>query len=71
MAKRPVEDEDQPPLKAGQRPQTPPNSHDTLDFEDDFEDEFESGDEIMEAGVDGRPDGEREEEEEVNGTLKD
>ena len=30
------------------------------DFEDEFEDEFESEDEIIEAGVDGRPDAERE-----------
>lgn len=33
------------------------------EFEDEFEDEFESEDEILEAGVDGRPDAEREEEE--------
>jgi ribosome assembly protein RRB1 len=33
------------------------------EFEDEFEDEFESEDEIMEAGVDGRPDDEREAEE--------
>jgi ribosome assembly protein RRB1 len=33
------------------------------DFEDEFEDEFESEDEIFEAGVDGRPDEEREAEE--------
>jgi hypothetical protein len=33
------------------------------DFEDEFEDEFESEDEILEAGVDGRPDEEREAEE--------
>ena len=30
------------------------------DFEDEFEDEFESEDEMFEAGVDGRPDAERE-----------
>jgi ribosome assembly protein RRB1 len=30
------------------------------EFEDEFEDEFESEDEILEAGVDGRPDAERE-----------
>ncbi len=30
------------------------------EFEDQFEDEFESEDEIFEAGVDGRPDAERE-----------
>ena len=33
------------------------------EFEDEFEDEFESEDEILEAGVDGRPDEEREAEE--------
>lgn len=36
---------------------------DAGDFEDEFEDEFESDDEIIEAGVDGRPDEEREAEE--------
>lgn len=30
------------------------------EFEDEFEDEFESEDEVFEAGVDGRPDAERE-----------
>jgi len=34
-----------------------------LDFEDEYEDEYESEDEILEAGVDGRPDAEREAEE--------
>ncbi|RAL64828.1 hypothetical protein DID88_001424 [Monilinia fructigena] len=33
------------------------------EFEDEFEDEYESEDEILEAGVDGRPDAEREAEE--------
>ena len=37
--------------------------NDVGDFEDEFEDEFESEDEILEAGVDGRPDEEREAEE--------
>ena len=37
------------------------------EFEDEFEDEFESEDEILEAGVDGRPDEEREAEERENG----
>ena len=66
MAKRPVEDEAPPstPLKKGQRPQNgaPGSNTDTLDidFEDDFEDEYESEDEVFEAGVDGRPDAERE-----------
>lgn len=48
-------------LKSGQRPQD--GQPDDLEFEDEFEDEFESEDEILEAGVDGRPDEEREAEE--------
>ena len=60
MAKRALEDEEQLSKKAGQRPLIPTNGDETLDFEDEFEDEFESEDEIMEAGVDGRPDAERE-----------
>ncbi|KAG9545448.1 hypothetical protein KCU71_g17585, partial [Aureobasidium melanogenum] len=48
-------------LKSGQRPQD--GQPDELEFEDEFEDEFESEDEILEAGVDGRPDDEREAEE--------
>ena len=39
------------------------NRGDIGEFEDEFEDEFESEDEIFEAGVDGRPDAEREAEE--------
>ncbi|KAF2666675.1 glutamate-rich WD repeat-containing protein-like protein 1 [Microthyrium microscopicum] len=49
------------PLKSGDRPR--PTSAEGLDageFEDEFEDEFESDEEIFEAGVDGRPDEERE-----------
>ncbi len=69
MAKRAAEDEEQLVLKAGQRPDTSTNSDETLDFEDEFEDEFESEDEIMEAGVDGRPDAERDREE-AKGMLK-
>ena len=49
-------------LKAGSRPVKAENGNDE-DFEDDFEDEFESEEEIIEAGVDGRPDEEREAEE--------
>ena len=49
-------------LKSGQRPQDG-QQPDDLEFEDEFEDEFESEDEIIEAGVDGRPDEEREAEE--------
>jgi len=48
-------------LKSGQRPIEVQN--DGPDFEDEYEDEFESEDEILEAGVDGRPDEEREAEE--------
>ena len=62
MAKRGAEEEELAALKAGQRPLAEMNGDgtDALDFEDEFEDEFESEDEIMEAGVDGRPDAERE-----------
>ena len=50
-------------LKGGDRPIQTENGDDVGDFEDEFEDEFESEDEIFEAGVDGRPDDEREAEE--------
>lgn len=56
-------------LKAGQRPlseEAPPDG--IGEFEDEFDDEFESEDEIIEAGVDGRPDEEREAEE--NGAFR-
>jgi ribosome assembly protein RRB1 len=54
------------PLKSGSRPvPSHPEDNDTAEFEDEFEDEFESEDEIIEAGVDGRPDEEREAEEGV------
>ncbi len=46
-------------LKGGQRPLKTENGEE-MDFEDEFEDEYESEDEIFEAGVDGRPDEERE-----------
>lgn len=64
MAKRPAEDfgSQGHPLKAGERPSKAGNSEE-MDFEDEFEDEFESEDEIFEAGVDGRPDEDREVEE--------
>jgi len=55
-------------LKSGGRPITSlPDDHEAGEFEDEFEDEFESEDEdeILEAGVDGRPDEEREAEEGV------
>ena len=50
-------------LKAGERPIRPESDGDAVDFEDEFEDEFDSEDEIIEAGVDGRPDEEKEVEE--------
>lgn len=49
-------------LKSGDRP-VREDGEDALEFEDEYEDEFESEDEIFEAGVDGRPDAEREAEE--------
>jgi ribosome assembly protein RRB1 len=53
-------------LKSGDRPVVQNGSrNDAGDFEDEFEDEFESEDEIFEAGVDGRPDEEREADEGV------
>lgn len=67
MAKRPAEDLGNvvTPLKKGDRPVKPDGGNDNEmgDFEDEFEDEFESEDELFEAGVDGRPDAEREAEE--------
>ena len=59
-------------LKGGSRPQKPNGGADDIgEFEDEFEDEFESeddeDDEILEAGVDGRPDAEREAEEQEHG----
>ena len=64
MNKRPAErsEDEKDVLKSGDRPVS--NTHDDAgEFEDEFEDEFESEDEIFEAGVDGRPDEEREAEE--------
>jgi hypothetical protein len=49
-------------LKSGDRP-IREDGDEALEFEDEYEDEFESEDEIFEAGVDGRPDAEREDEE--------
>lgn len=62
MSKRSAEELDGgAPLKAGQRPENGAQNEEGLDFEDEFEDEYDdSEDEIMEAGVDGRPDAERE-----------
>jgi len=50
-------------LKSGQRPIGDSQDGEQPEFEDEYEDEFESEDEIFEAGVDGRPDAEREAEE--------
>lgn len=65
MSKRIAESGDRDtPLKRGDRPEPMDvDDKEMGDFEDEFEDEFESEDEIFEAGVDGRPDAEREAEE--------
>lgn len=60
MAKRGAENEELGALKGGERPQSSTNGDVAMDFEDEFEDEYESEDEILEAGVDGRPDADRE-----------
>lgn len=64
MSKRAAEtaEDTQGALKHGDRPIAGDDGEDEQ-FEDDYEDEFESEDDIMEAGVDGRPDDEREAEE--------
>lgn len=64
MAKRPGEEleKETDALKSGERPVKTANGEEG-DFEDEFEDEYESVDEMFEAGVDGRPDDEREAEE--------
>lgn len=67
MAKRAAEDDEPQTLKAGERPVADNGLAEGEDFEDEFEDEFESEDEILEAGVDGRPDEEREAEEKAAG----
>ena len=70
MAKRAAEDDEQTSpgaLKGGERPIADNGVAEGEDFEDEFEDEFESEDEILEAGVDGRPDEEREAEERASG----
>ncbi|KAI1763060.1 WD40 repeat-like protein [Hypoxylon sp. FL1150] len=60
------------PLKDRVRPESMDIDQDKEmgDFEDEFEDEFESEDEIFEAGVDGRPDAEREAEEQAAGAME-
>lgn len=60
MSKRSGEELNGAPLKAGQRPENGIKNDEDLEFADEFEDEFSEDDEIMEAGVDGRPDAERE-----------
>ena len=74
MSKRPGEviQDDGVPLRHGDRPQN--EEEDAMGpFEDEFEDEYESDedsdDEILEAGVDGRPDEEREAEERAGKML--
>lgn len=63
MSKRAADvSDEQSALKAGDRPVSQPPADEVGEFEDEFEDEFESEDEILEAGVDGRPDAELEEE---------
>ena len=65
MGKRPVDEVSQNggPLKSGDRPLREEPKTGEEHFEDEFEDDFESEDEIIEAGVDGRPDDERQVEE--------
>jgi ribosome assembly protein RRB1 len=66
MAKRPADSEqEQEAIKNGDRPMDidQDDHNEAGEFADEFEDEFESEDEIFEAGVDGRPDEEREAEE--------
>lgn len=65
MSKRAAEDLENGgvPLKGGERPEKTDKEDEVGEFEDEFEDEYESEDEIFEAGVDGRPDAEREAEE--------
>ncbi len=65
MAKRSAEDDEDGGIKLadGERPRTSEGGDESLDYADEFEDEYESEDEVFEAGVDGRPDNEREAEE--------
>jgi ribosome assembly protein RRB1 len=70
MAKRPADSEQElEAIKNGDRPMEI-DQDEVGDFEDEFEDEFESEDEILEAGVDGRPDEEREAEERESRSLR-
>ncbi|KAG6006740.1 hypothetical protein E4U21_006725 [Claviceps maximensis] len=71
MSKRPADENGHVPLKGGDRPEAMDiDDKEMGDFEDEFEDEFESEDEIFEAGVDGRPDAEREAEEKAAGAME-
>ena len=67
MSKRAADDSESSPnvLKKGERPTNGSidNAGSDEEFEDEFEDEFESENDFLEAGVDGRPDAEREAEE--------
>ena len=65
MSKRPIDDaaEGGVSLKSGGRPQELANGTEPEGFEDEYEDEYESEGEFVDAGVDGRPDAEREIEE--------
>lgn len=71
MAKRGADasEEQSLALKAGERPVSEAPPDEVGDFEDEFEDEFESEDEVVEAGVDGRPDADREAEEQRGTSL--
>lgn len=71
MAKRPAEPDanDLEAVKNGDRPMEI-DQDEAGEFEDEYEDEFESEDEIFEAGVDGRPDTEREAEERESASLE-
>ncbi|KAK4888684.1 hypothetical protein LTR27_012470 [Elasticomyces elasticus] len=72
MAKRAAEDDEQSSpqaLKAGERPVADDGVGEGEQFEDEFEDEYESEDEVLEAGVDGRPDEEREADERASGAM--
>ncbi len=62
MSKRPAEEYENGgvSLKGGERQEKSALEDEVGEFEDEFEDEYESEDEIIEAGVDGRPDEERE-----------
>ncbi|KAG5958581.1 hypothetical protein E4U58_005331 [Claviceps cyperi] len=72
MSKRVADENGSGPLKGGDRPDPMDIDDDKEmgDFADEFEDEFESEDEIFEAGVDGRPDAEREAEEKAAGAMQ-